>query len=239
MKYFSVNSRRISGYLERPVKNRVDLRSALDDIREKLPDTVIFGGMIRDLELGEARRFSSDIDMVSLASDAEIFHAIESFKPQRNKFGGFRFCFGKWRFDIWSLKETWAFKKGFVHGNDFNDLLDTTFFNVDSVIFHLGNHTICASGCFNSGIRDRVLDVNLEHNPSPHGMAKRAMRMAIEHNFSMSAKLVSYVIYQLPSRPPWISEMLWDRMFGHVTLKDEPFQICKQLELLPYEPGDI
>lgn len=225
------NGRRIADYLERPVADRVALRYAIKEIQSQLPDTVIFGGMIRDFALGRARRFTSDIDLVSLASDGEIQRAIESFNPRRNKFGGFRFRAGKWRFDVWSLPQTWAFKEGIIAGDKFDDLLATTFFNVDAALFHLGSRTVRASGEFESGIRCRLLDVNLEQNPSPPGMARRAIRMAMEYDFAMSARLVSYIVHQLHRRPHWIGEMFWDRMLDHVASKDGPLQVDAQQEL--------
>lgn len=230
--------RRIAEYLERSVPDRTALRETIKEIRVQLPETVIFGGMIRDFALGRARGFASDIDLVSLASDSEILNAIEAFDPQRNKFGGFRFRAEKWRFDIWSLPKTWAFREGIVAGGEFSDLLATTFFNVDAAIFHLSSRTVCTSGVFSAGIGGRILDVNLEQNPSPIGMARRALLMAMEHDFAMSARLVSYVVQQLVRRPPWVGEILWDRMLDHVSSKDAPFHIAAQIEFPMCEEYD-
>ena len=231
MKQAPINGRRIAEYLERPVVDRASLRAAIKHVSDHLPDTVIFGGMIREFALGQARRFVSDIDLVSMARDAEIQTAIQAFNPRRNKFGGFRFIAGKWRFDIWSLPETWALKQGIVAGENFDTLLATTFFNVDAGLFHLGTRTVRLSDKFELGIAHRVLDVNLQQNPSPHSMARRAMSMALEHNFALSNKLVKYIVGQLPCRPSWVSEVLWDRLLAHAVAGDEPFQIDPQREL--------
>lgn len=233
-----LNSRRISEYLERQVPDRLALRDAIREIRDQLPETVIFGGMIRDFALGSARGFASDIDLVSLASDAEIENVVRAFSPQRNKFGGFRFRAEKWRFDIWSLPKTWAFKEGLVPGESFDDLLATTFFNVDAAIFHLSSRTVRTSGTFSSGISCRILDVNLQQNPYPSGMARRALRMAMAHDFAMSARLVSYVVEQLVSRPPWVGEILWGRMLEHASKKESPFHIAAQREFPMYGEDD-
>jgi hypothetical protein len=187
--------------------------------------------MIRDFALGRARVFSSDIDLVSDADDAQILDAIRVFSPSRNKFGGFRFRSGKWRFDIWPLSQTWAFKEGHVVGKSLDDLLATTFFNVDAAIFHLNSGTAKASIQFAAGIERRTLDVNLEENPSPDSMARRAIRMAMEYDLALSARLVEYIVAKMSSRPPWIGEMLWERLLEHSQVTDEPFHIDAQRKI--------
>lgn len=72
--------------------------------------------MIREFALGNARRFVSDIDLVSTASQSEIAIAVAKHSAVQNKFGGFRFVIEKQRFDIWSLPDTWAFRSGVACG---------------------------------------------------------------------------------------------------------------------------
>jgi hypothetical protein len=204
------------------------MRSTLAVLRERIPDTVIFGGMIRDFALGGARDFTSDVDLVSAAEDSELFDAIRQFAPLRNKFGGYRFVAGKWRFDIWSLPQTWAFKNLVVHGELFDDLLKTTFFNIDAAYYFLENRRVRQAACFTHGIAHRILEINLEENPAPASMARRALKLASEHQLALGPRLAAYVVRHASQQSPWIDEALRKRLVAHVESSSSPFELVAQ-----------
>lgn len=231
MRKTQLAARSLAEYLARPVARRAQLREVIQLIRSSLPETVVFGGMIRDFAQGRARTFVSDIDLVSLESDDRILEVIGRFSPKRNRFGGFRFHSGKWRFDLWSLSRTWAFREGGLSGNNLSDLLETTFLNVDAAIFHLDSCTLSTSREFDLGIENRVLDLNFERNPAPQRMAEKALRMAIERDFALTARLVRYITHNLTSRPLWIGEAVWHQMLRHTETKDEILEIRIQKDL--------
>src|SRR5690348_5003555 len=120
---------KVHDFVKRRSRDREVLGSVIQHLATSLPATVIFGGMIREFWLGNAREFSSDIDLVSEAPDRDISQAVAKFDPARNKFGGFRFRVGKWRFDVWSFRQTWAFRNEIIEGRQLRDLLRSTFFN--------------------------------------------------------------------------------------------------------------
>src|SRR5690606_28975397 len=98
----------------------------------------IFGGLIRDLALGNARDFSSDVDIVVKDMPTHVLtHFASRHAAQQNAFGGFRLPMGRWLFDVWTFEKTWAFSAGLVHGHSLADLLNTTFFNWDAVLFDI------------------------------------------------------------------------------------------------------
>jgi hypothetical protein len=200
----------------------------IDTIKAQLPDTVIFGGMIRDFALAGPRSFNSDVDLVSNALDSEVYGAIREFSPKKNKFGGYRFRGGKWQFDIWALTNTWAFQQELVEGGSLTDLLKTTFFNVDSAIFHLTKRSVCVSDRFSHGVQSRLLEINLEENPSPQSMAHRAINMAIDYDLAIGPRLSNYIIRHTTNRPTWLSETLRSRLLSHVESTEEPFAISVQ-----------
>jgi hypothetical protein len=185
---------RVTDYLGYESQERSVLRSTLGALTERLPDTAIFGGMLRDFALKGTRNFTSDIDLVTFASPAEISLAIKDLTPRRNKFGGYRFAAGRWRFDIWSFHDTWAFRQGIVRGSGFTDLFATTFFNVDAAIFHLSSNEFRFSPTYEQGIVRRLLEVNLEANPSPVRMARRAIRLAMERELSIGPALAEFIL---------------------------------------------
>jgi hypothetical protein len=75
----------VTEYIKRNSADGVALKSTLDRLADRLPETLIFGGMLRDFALGGARDFSSDVDLVSFANYADIFKAIREFSPVLKK----------------------------------------------------------------------------------------------------------------------------------------------------------
>lgn len=166
----------------------------MDDISIRLPDSVIFGGMLRDLALVGSAGFSSDIDIVTTAPASDLKNAISSFFPVQNRFGGYRFTKQGCSFDIWRLEDTWAFKQGFVAISGFDDLLNTTFFNLDAIAYHLTRRSILTQPNYFSALQTGILDINLEANPNPERMAARALRLVQFKDVFLSPRLSEYVI---------------------------------------------
>jgi hypothetical protein len=181
-------------FIGRETPERTALRSTLDSIVGDLPSTVIFGGMLREFALGSARTFVSDIDLVTLSATDEIKTSLKRFSPIRNRFGGFRFSSGKWRFDLWSLADTWAIRQGLVAGIELTDLLKTTFFNLDSVVLDLKTKKQTFSAEFQKGVEDRFLEINLAANPDPGRMVRRAIRMAVENDLAVGPRLCQFIM---------------------------------------------
>lgn len=184
----------------------------LRDIRAKLPNTLVFGGLIRDMAFGRARDFNSDIDLVSLATRSEIFSAIKDFEPELNKFGGFRFSFGLRLFDIWSFEDTWAFKEGLVRPKSEEDLCKTTFFNVDAVFQRLGSAKLICDNSYFWNLKNKILDINLSENPAPKKIAARAIWLSWNLNLALSDRLQDYVLEHAPNQ-------LWDQTLSRAILR--------------------
>jgi hypothetical protein len=184
----------VNRYLGHQSRERDELRRTLEQIASRLEETVIFGGMIREFALGNTRSFKSDIDIVSRSTAAEIFAAIKDFCPSVNKFGGYRFAVGTQLFDIWSFDDTWAFKTGLVEGSSLQDIFKTTFFNLDAAVFHVGKRKLLCSESYIDALRSRVLDLNLQENPCPSGMVRRAIRLAIGNELVVTPRLGEYIL---------------------------------------------
>lgn len=198
MSFERVLQKRLSGYLNRSSLTRPQLSDTLKEIALLLPETVIFGGMIREFALGNARGFFSDIDLVTLSPRKELSDAVAKFAPVVNKFDGFRFVANAHRFDIWSLPDTWAFRQGIVTGSTFDDLLNTTFFNVDAAIFHLSTRELNFLNGYETWIQERVLDINLSENFRPENMIRRVMSLVIYRQMGLTNKLGDYVVKNYP-----------------------------------------
>lgn len=195
--------RRINKYITRSEQIRPDLYFVLEKIKNKLPESVIFGGAIREFSVkkGYIRKFSSDIDIVSAASKDTIEDAIKRFNPSLNKFGGFRFSYGKFLFDIWSLPDTWAFNhhqnNNFISNKNkltLNDLLKTTFFNMDAAIFHLSEKKLILSDTYDIWIEKSLIDINFPANPNPQGMINKAIKASILYDAVLSNELLIFIL---------------------------------------------
>lgn len=221
---------RVYSYLSRYRQNDGSAR-LLKDIRVRLPNTLVFGGVIRDMAFGRVRDFNSDIDLVSLATRSEIFSAIKSFEPEINKFGGFRFSFGLRLFDIWSFEDTWAFRAGLVRPTSEEDLCKTTFFNVDAVYQRLGSAKLICDESYLENLKNKVLDINLSENPSPAKIASRAIWLSWNLNLALTTQLQDYVLENA-------SAQLWSQTLSRAILRrlevhrlmsnDQPFFCSKE-----------
>lgn len=229
MKTSYLNGRSIYEYINRSARYRNELKEVVYSIQTHLPETVVFGGMIRDFELGNAKYFQSDVDMVSNVDIQTLYQVIKKYNPYRNKYGGYRFKVGRWVFDIWPLSNTWAFKEGLVEGSGFESLLKTTFFNIDSAYIKIGENKICVSEDFRVGLEQRILDINLKINPCPQRMVRRAIRLSSIHNLGLSYELLEYVLQQPGSRHT-INEQIYQKMKNHFSTSDKPYYMQNQLE---------
>lgn len=187
----------IREYLNRKTPSRVIVKDALTEIVEKLPGTMIFGGMLRDFALKNGRKFASDIDLVSMEESEKIYSVIKLFEPKQNKFGGYRFSVGRTVFDIWSFQDTWAFRQGYVEGREVEDLLKTTFFNVDAAAYDLSSGRFYCEDGWVSAIESRLLELNLPQNPSVNSMMKRAIKLACLKGFSVGPKLAKFLVQNM------------------------------------------
>ncbi|MGZ4968595.1 MAG: hypothetical protein ACXV8O_02605 [Methylobacter sp.] len=185
---------RIHRYLFKKNNARKNTYLFIQQLSKSLPETVVFGGMIRDFSLTSGRNFNSDIDLVSMADRESILSAIRCYNPVHNKFGGFRFAVGRQLFDIWSYQDTWAFRERLVTPTSIEDLCSTTFFNMDAAYQPLKSKKIICSPKYIESLESQTLDINLEENPAPEKIAARAIYMSINKDLKVSPRLQAYIL---------------------------------------------
>jgi hypothetical protein len=220
---------KISSHIKGKPSNRA-LATIMDDYWKLIPDSAIFGGMIRDF--GLSTPFRSDIDIVSDASPDAVWGAIERYQPSRNKYGGFRFDVGGQKFDIWCLQETWAIRHGFVRATSLHDLVHTTFFNLDAAIYLYGDGKLQALESYKQALADRFLDINLAHHPEPAAMAKRAVQMALTKGLRLSPRLSKFVLQYCEFGDSQLVSHFMALLRAHLAQHSgEPFGYARQLTL--------
>lgn len=232
--YTSRIGNRVYQYLNGKRATRTNAQDLICRLSQSLPETVVFGGMIRDFSLGLARDFNSDIDLVSMADGASILSVIRQYNPETNKFGGFRFAVGHQLFDIWSFQDTWAFREGLVEAESIESLCATTFFNMDAAYQPLKSKKIISSVNYLDSMINRTLDINLESNPAPEKVAARAIHMAIKKDVKISPRLQLFILQNV-NNTFWRNELtrsFLKLMATHIEKYDDlPFSFCPQTEL--------
>lgn len=163
------------------------------DRLSSMGDCAIFGGLPRDFAHAGRDGFDSDVDVVVDAPPHELDSFLSGVGARRNRFGGFRFKYGRFDFDVWALNKTWAVSSGHVKADSLRDLIKTTFFDCDAVIFHCSTSDIVRSENFWDNIRRGVVDINLEANPHYIGTLVRTLKI-ISNKWRLAERLSEYLI---------------------------------------------
>jgi predicted nucleotidyltransferase len=161
--------------IEHPSKSVANFLNFLTDA---LPDgdVYLFGGILRDLALHGQRGFNSDIDLVVEGNWPNCADYLRKLGAQNNKFGGYRLTVAGWPIDIWNAKETWAIREGLVRYHGISSLTETTVLNWDAILMNWRTKVFVHRRTYIEALRKRILDVVLQQNPNPLGMAVRVFR---------------------------------------------------------------
>jgi len=192
--------RRVSRFLHASATGRHALRITLSRLAQPSWEPVIFGGVPRDLAVYAGSVVPRDVDIVleSVGSE-EIANELADLVKRRNRFGGVKLVSDGWRFDVWPLSETWAFRAGLVPLNGVDSLAKTTFLNVEAVAVQLKSHKGRGRRVFEQGFFDAVaqrkLDINLEDNPFPALCVVRSLLTAARLQFVLAPRLLRYIAH--------------------------------------------
>lgn len=167
----------------------------LVDMLGSVGEVGIFGGMPRDFaRAGDSVAFNSDVDVVVDGPANALDDMLRPMEAERNRFGGYRLRCGRFDFDIWALEKTWAVSTGHVAVQSLTDLVKTTFFDCDAVVYHCRTATISRSSSFWSNLHRGVVDINLEANPHQVGALVRTLRVLFDWQQDLSPKLAEYLV---------------------------------------------
>ncbi|MBI6216909.1 hypothetical protein ACNARK_12945 [Proteus sp. DFP240708] len=155
-----------------------------------------FGGVVRDIEL---QNTPSDIDLVFNGDRNEFNLLLEDLNGERltkNKFGGFRIKTNKLDIDFWHFEDTWAFSNDKVENvnNSIDNILLTTFFNWDAILFDLKKQDIICGNYYYYNLNSRYLDINLSDNPNYIGSFSRIIKNIFHNNANhLSHDILDYL----------------------------------------------
>ena len=158
----------------------------------------VFGGAVRDLALHGTAARPADIDLVVEGdSDRQLSRFLAPYAPARNRFGGFRFKVERWSFDVWRVEDTWAVREGLVKARRLDDLVQTTFFDWDALLYVERSGTIAALPDYFDRLASSVIDINLRENPNPLGNLIRTLRILAAGRAFLGKHLMAYAWDQL------------------------------------------
>lgn len=164
--------------VERVAAPTTSLLSFIDFLAAAIPqgEVYLFGGVLRDLAIFGRRGFNSDVDLVVEGEWDRLVSYFNSIGAKQNKFGGFRLNAGDWPIDIWNAEDTWAIRNRLVPYEGIASLTQTTVLNWDAILMNWRTGAFVCEKDYLTAIHERSLDVVLEENPNPLGMAIRVFR---------------------------------------------------------------
>jgi len=202
--------RRVDDYLwrgdELPIRR---LRELLDSQFLPFGEVAIIGGLVRDIARSGPRGFRSDVDLVLNASPKAVERIAARLGAKRNRFGGFGLITPLWKIDFWALRNTWAHQEGYASIRSLNDLLKSTFFNIDAIIYIINSRQLVADEKYILQLLSGCLEINLLPNPSIDGNLVRSVRRLLGWNMRPGLRLTDF-----------LEENLTARMFEHVKVTE-------------------
>jgi len=208
------------------------VRDFLDFLCNAVPtgEIFLFGGLIRDVALLGARGFNSDVDLV-VEGDWELARAyIESLGATRNKFGGYRLEVSGWPIDVWNAEATWAIVNGYVEYKGIASLTQTTVLNWDAILMNWRTRGFIYPMGYFEAIREGVLDIVLEANPNPLGMATRVFRhLCAKDAAKISLKAAMYLARVAAEYPYQVLRAAEIRSYNESLIKPDMYEFFKSV----------
>jgi hypothetical protein len=190
----STIKKRITRFLTSTAFGRQEIAGVID-LLSPAGSVGIFGGALRDLALSGNQTFPNDVDLVVSTDDVDhLSRLLADFQPVRNRHGGYSFRSQHWKFDVWALPQTWAIREGLVTASSLSDLVKTTFFDWDAIVYDTSSKRLSTCDDYFEKISIGMVDINLVRNPNPIGNAVRALRIYLSMRAGLSRNLGDYVL---------------------------------------------
>lgn len=171
----------------------------------------LIGGVLREYRDWEAIRDLRDIDIIIDIRDRNIWEEIlETYRPKKNSFGGYKLECSALIVDIWSLEETWAYRERHIvcEPEEYvRNLPRTVFLNLDAIIYDF-NENVWYDEKYQEAMDSRVIDVVLEKNPRILLNIVRAMVLKKRYGMSFSDRLGKIIREQMKLERDFVGKLL-------------------------------
>ncbi|MCY4030187.1 MAG: hypothetical protein OXH75_28240 [Acidobacteria bacterium] len=201
----------------------------LRDFRDSGLRVAVFGGTLRSLLYSRLYRHRPgrprDVDLVihdGLLRDVE--RRFREYLFRRTRFGGLQLRRDGWRFDVWTIDDTWAFRGENRYRAKIQNLPSTTPFNLEAIAVEAWplagrpREVFSGNDQFFEGILSKTVELNSHDDPCPALTIVRGLVLATEHSFRVGPQLAEYVAAIGSSLTESEFEEQQIRHYGHVRL---------------------
>lgn len=178
-------------------------------------EVLLFGGAVRGYLENEFKSMPRDFDIVINTNelDCDLEDCFINLEYKKNRYDGYKVKVDGLEFDIWGMKNTWAFKEQKLEMKEEN-LQETVFLNIDSIVYNLNKETLYYEK-YKESLETRTLDVVLEDNPFIELNLLRALVFKKRYDMNISENLKCYFKrFISESRDNFISN-LYDLQTSH------------------------
>ena len=154
-------------------------------------ELLFFGGSIRDIYLSPYNPpIPRDFDIaIKIANEDDFNSIIEKYEYDKNRFNGYKLKISNMEFDIWDLKNTWAFKHTNLLPSEEN-LAKSVYLNIDGIVYNF-NTSKLYDEILKTSIKNCELDIILEENPQIELNLLRALIFREKYKLDFSKKLMN------------------------------------------------
>jgi len=167
-------------------------------------DLLLFGGAVRSFFENSFKILPRDFDIV-VNTDIDIESYFRKYEFKKNRYGGFKVIIDSLEFDIWTMKNTWAFKENKVTLGEEN-LAQTVFLNLDSIVYNLNKDKLYDES-YKMALSTKVLDVVLQDNPHPELNLLRALVFKKKYHMIFSYDLKKCFKEHLNDKEKFLSNL--------------------------------
>lgn len=182
---------RLKAFVRSDAPSAMALRQLVDGPFIRFDRLAIIGGMVRDF--ARCGMFASDIDIVIEASSEDVATVAASIGASRNAFGGWRITLDGTDFDFWALETTWVVTNAIVEASRVEDMIKTTFFDHDAVVFDLRSERIICEEDYLLGLRQRRIEINVRTSPIVDGNLYRAVTRILRWDLIPGPRLSEFI----------------------------------------------
>lgn len=152
----------------------------------------LIGGVLREIKDNGKILFLRDIDIVlDTEKEKEYELLLSEYKPENNRFGGYKIQCHDLIVDVWLLRQTWAYSANIIECDrkDYSIMLPkTVFLNMDSIVYDMKNGK-WYDDKYQEAMKTKVLDVVLEDNPFLELNIVRSLVIGKRYEMIFSVKL--------------------------------------------------
>jgi hypothetical protein len=218
--------RRVETFLKSDDRG-VESRALIDHLGT-IGQVGIFGGMLRDFARYGSESFASDVDLVVDGDTDSLAALFAGSTAERNRFGGYRLNGRHVKFDVWTLKDTWAVKQGLVEASGLGDLTKTTFFDWDAAVYLPTERVLYCAADYFDRLDSGIVNINLEENPNPLGAIARTLRLLVDWEVGLSRRLADFLWEQIRIHDANALIQAQKYTLGHVPVKRKSIPILQR-----------